>query len=102
MSAKPTSAATCVAQAKVEDKLLEEDDTTDPRFAMTAAALEKQGIKDFQLDYAMKTIKRLAARPNAIASAASTKPSRGNERDGGRASRVADAAWPRPGRAARG
>ena len=63
-----------VAQAKVEDALLEKDSTTDPRFAMTAAALEKQGIKDFQLDYAMKTLKRLSARPNVIASAAGTKP----------------------------
>ena len=58
-----------VAQAKVEDAILEKDDSTDPRFAMTAAALEKQGIKDFQLDYAMKTLKRLAPRQNVIASA---------------------------------
>ena len=58
-----------VAQAKVEDAILEKDDSTDPRFAMTAAQLEKQGVKDFQLDYAMKTLKRLSARPNVIASA---------------------------------
>ena len=63
-----------VAQAKVEDAILEKDDTTDPRFAMTAAQLEKQGIKDFQLDYALKTLKRLAPRQNVIASAAGTKP----------------------------
>jgi len=58
-----------LAQTKVEDKLLEADDTTDPRFMMTSAALEKEGIKDFQLYYALKTIKRLAA-PAYIASAA--------------------------------
>src|SRR5215210_5792393 len=65
-----------VAQAKVEDALLEKDNTTDPRFAMTAAALEKQGIKDFQLDYAMKTLKRLGARGSAVASAGGRAKSR--------------------------
>src|SRR3954465_13708451 len=58
-----------LAQTKVEDKLLEADNTTDPRFMMTSAAREKEGIKDFQLYYALKTIKRLAA-PAYIASAA--------------------------------
>jgi carboxyl-terminal processing protease len=61
-----------LAQAKVEDKLLEADDTTDPRFSMTAAELEKKGVKDFQLDYALKTLKRLAG-PISIASAAPAK-----------------------------
>ena len=64
-----------LAQAKVEDKLLEADDNPDPRFMMTPASLEKQGIKDFQLDYAIKTIKRLTA-PVNIASAAPAKKSR--------------------------
>src|SRR5438445_7406179 len=64
-----------LAQTKVEDKLLEADDTTDPRFMMTSAALEKQGIKDFQLYYALTTIKRLAA-PTYIASAAPGKKAR--------------------------
>jgi carboxyl-terminal processing protease len=64
-----------LAQAKVEDKLLENDDTPDPRFAMTAAQLEKAGVKDFQLDYAIKTLKRLAS-PASIASAAPQKKSR--------------------------
>jgi carboxyl-terminal processing protease len=61
-----------LAQSKVEDKLLEKDDTTDPRFAMTSAELEKAGVKDFQLDYAIKTLKRLAG-PLSVASAASPK-----------------------------
>jgi carboxyl-terminal processing protease len=64
-----------LAQAKVEDKLLEADDSPDPRFMMTPAALEKEGIKDFQLYYALKTIKRLAA-PAYIASAAPAKKAR--------------------------
>ncbi len=50
-----------LAQSKVDDKLLEADDTPDPRFMMTSAALEKQGIKDFQLHYALNTIKRLSS-----------------------------------------
>ena len=61
-----------LAQSTVEDKLLEADDTPDPRFMMTPASLEKQGIKDFQLYYALNTIKRLAA-PTYIASAGPKK-----------------------------
>jgi len=65
-----------LAQAKVEDKLLEADDTPDPRFIQTAAQLQKQGIKDFQLDYALKTLKRLAPRPATLASAGGQPKSR--------------------------
>ena len=50
-----------LAQAKVEDKLLEADDMPDPRFAAKPEELEKKGIKDFQLYYALNTLKRLAA-----------------------------------------
>ena len=64
-----------LAQAKVEDKLLEGDDTPDPRFAAKPAELEKKGIKDFQLYYAMNTLKRLAS-PPYIASAAPAKKTR--------------------------
>ncbi len=49
-----------LAQAKVEDKLLEADATPDPRFAAKFEDLEKAGVKDFQLDYAIKTLKRIA------------------------------------------
>jgi carboxyl-terminal processing protease len=49
--------------------VLEEDTKDDPRFAATAADLEKQGIKDFQLDYALKTIARLGAPPRMAAAA---------------------------------
>jgi carboxyl-terminal processing protease len=63
-----------LAQSKVEDKLLEADETPDPRFLMTYAELEKKGVKDFQLDYAIKTLKRLA-NPASIAMAAPSKKS---------------------------
>ncbi len=65
-----------LSQAKADDKLLEHDETADPRFAMTAAELEKKGVKDFQLDYAIKTLKRLAPRGTSIAAAGSKPKSR--------------------------
>jgi carboxyl-terminal processing protease len=64
-----------LAQAKVQDKLLEADDTPDPRFTAKAEDLEKKGIKDFQLYYALNTIKRLSS-PTTVASAAPAKKSR--------------------------
>ena len=63
-----------LGQANVDDKLLEDDDfSKDPRFMFTPAELEKSGVKDFQLDYAIKTLKRLAPRTN-VAAAAKTTP----------------------------
>ena len=61
-----------LAQSKVDDKLLEGDDSPDPRFSAKADELEKKGIKDFQLYYAMNTLKRLGA-PVAVASATPIK-----------------------------
>jgi len=59
-----------LGQANVDDKLLEEDEfSKDPRFAFTLAELEKQGVKDFQLDYALKTLKRLGTKGTNVASA---------------------------------
>ncbi len=45
---------------------------------LTAAELEKKGVKDFQLDYALKTLKRLSTAPAApaVASAGGAKRSR--------------------------
>jgi len=57
-----------VQQAKIKDEVLEADDTPDPRFLMTSAELEKKGVKDFQLDYALKALKRLAPQPVNLAS----------------------------------
>ena len=64
-----------LAQAKVEDKLLEDDTMPDPRFSAKLEDLKKAGIKDFQLDYAIKTVKRVAG-PVNIAAAAPQKKSR--------------------------
>jgi carboxyl-terminal processing protease len=61
-----------LSQAKVDDKLLEANDTPDPRFTAKADELKKEGIKDYQLYYALNTLKRLAT-PAAIASATPTK-----------------------------
>ena len=60
-----------LSQNKVDDKLLEKDETNDPRFSATAAELEKKGVKDFQLDYAIRALKRLAASGKPAGSAAS-------------------------------
>jgi carboxyl-terminal processing protease len=65
-----------ISQAKADDKLLEHDETVDPRFSATAAELEKKGVKDFQLDYAIRTLKRLAPRGTAVASARGRATSR--------------------------
>jgi carboxyl-terminal processing protease len=65
-----------LAQVKDDDKLLEEDDTLqDPRFSATAEELKKKGIDDFQLYYALNTLKRLA--PGGTAVAATTGKSGG-------------------------
>ncbi|HXG81336.1 MAG TPA: S41 family peptidase [Sphingomicrobium sp.] len=62
-----------VSQAKIKDEVLEDDSSPDPRFTATAAELEKKGVKDFQLDYAVKTLKRLTPPPVQIAA---KKPTR--------------------------
>ena len=51
--------------------MLEDDSQPDPRFTATAAELEKKGVKDYQLDYALKTLKRLAPPPVQMAKTAS-------------------------------
>ena len=56
--------------------MLEQDDVSkDPRFAMTAEELKKKGIEDFQLQYALNTLKRLA-KPAAVASSGGQSKSR--------------------------
>ncbi|MEO5972645.1 MAG: S41 family peptidase [Sphingomicrobium sp.] len=66
-----------LSQTGADDKLLEQDDdTVDPRFAFTTAELEKKGVKDFQLDYAVKTLKRLAASGTRIAASGAPAKSR--------------------------
>jgi carboxyl-terminal processing protease len=52
-----------INQEKVDDSVLEEDVRTDPRFSATPEQLKKQGIDDFQLNYALQTIARLGPKP---------------------------------------
>ncbi len=54
-----------VNELKLEDSALETDKQDDPRFKKTAAELKDEGIEDFQLHYALETLRRTA--PNAVA-----------------------------------
>ena len=63
-----------ISQANADDKLLEQDNAVDPRFKATAAELEKKGVKDFQLQYALDTLKRLS--PATAAAGGASKTSR--------------------------
>jgi carboxyl-terminal processing protease len=47
-----------VNEVALEDDQLEADRIDDPRFKLTPEQLEKQGIDDFQLDYALRTLRR--------------------------------------------
>ena len=47
-----------VNEAGLQDEALEEDRKADPRFSATAEELKAQGIDDFQLDYALRTLRR--------------------------------------------
>jgi carboxyl-terminal processing protease len=49
-----------INEVKADDKILEEDTRDDPRFTGTPDSLKKQGIDDFQLWYALRTLDRLA------------------------------------------
>jgi carboxyl-terminal processing protease len=60
-----------IAERKADDRLIEDDGKPDPRFTLTAEELKKQGITDFQLDYAVRLVSRLApAAPPAVQVAA--------------------------------
>ena len=52
-----------INEAKVDNSVLEEDAKPDPRFSATAEQLKAKGVTDFQLDYALKAISRLANVP---------------------------------------
>jgi carboxyl-terminal processing protease len=58
-----------INEAKVDNKVLEEDTKTDPRFTATADELKKRKIDDFQLYYALQTIARLGG-PQQVAAIA--------------------------------
>ena len=66
-----------VNEAKTDDKALETDSADDPRFSQTAEQLKAQGIKDFQLYYAMETLERLGPKTMRVAE----KPIKGPARN---------------------
>ncbi|MEM9084944.1 MAG: S41 family peptidase [Pseudomonadota bacterium] len=47
-----------VNELGLQDEELEADKIDDPRFQLTAEELEEQGIEDFQLHYALETLRR--------------------------------------------
>ena len=54
-----------VNEAALKDEELEKDRKDDPRFQMTAEQLKAKGVEDFQLTYALDTLRRTA--PSAMA-----------------------------------
>ena len=52
-----------INEAKVDNSVLEDDAKPDPRFSATAEQLKAKGVADFQLNYALDTIARLAKTP---------------------------------------
>jgi carboxyl-terminal processing protease len=50
-----------INEVNLDDKQLETDKQDDPRFKVTADQLKAQGITDFQLHYAVETLRRTAA-----------------------------------------
>lgn len=47
-----------VNEVALEDEALESDARSDPRFQLTAEQLQEQGVDDFQLHYALETLRR--------------------------------------------
>lgn len=64
-----------INESKVDNSVLEADTKPDPRFSATADQLKAQGIKDFQLHYALETLGRLT-RTQTAASSGNRKGSR--------------------------
>ena len=55
-----------INELAMEDEAMEADRREDPRFQKTAEQLEKEGIDDFQLHYALETLRRTAPRTMAL------------------------------------
>lgn len=55
-----------VNEAGLKDKELETDKKPDPRFKMTPEELTAKGIKDFQLYYALETLRRASGTPALV------------------------------------
>lgn len=50
-----------INEAALKDEEMERDKRDDPRFQLTSEELKAQGIEDFQLDYALRTLRRTAS-----------------------------------------
>jgi carboxyl-terminal processing protease len=59
-----------INEVKSGDKLIETDTKADPRFADTPETLKKRGVTDFQMDYAVRLIARLASAAAPVQTAA--------------------------------
>lgn len=47
-----------INELEIKDEELEDDKLADPRFQQTAEQLEEKGVEDFQLHYALETLRR--------------------------------------------
>ena len=65
-----------INEVDLDEKLVEDDKAKDPRFSATPEELEKEGVKDFQLHYALQTIQRTTMASSRLAATGSSgKPS---------------------------
>ena len=62
-----------INEIKADNAVLEEDTRDDPRFSATPEQMKKQGVDDFQLYYALKTVARLGG-PTQVAAATKPRP----------------------------
>jgi carboxyl-terminal processing protease len=64
-----------VNEIGVQEDLIQDDGRPDPRFAASTEELTRRGVTDYQLDYALQTIARLARlqQPPQIAAAAARR-----------------------------
>ncbi len=63
-----------VAEKMADNRLLEDDGKPEARFNVSAEDLKKQGITDFQLDYAVKLVSRLGPSMEPARRLASARP----------------------------
>lgn len=63
-----------INEVSLDDKQLESDKMDDPRFKQTAEQLKAKGITDFQLSYAIETLRRTNPAAMAVARAPKRNP----------------------------
>lgn len=65
-----------IAEKLADDRILEDDGKPEQRFNVSVEELQKQGITDFQLDYAVKLVSRLGPSVKPASQIAAVQPSR--------------------------